>query len=199
MVHFPFNHVKELELSHNCAKRKVKIWGRFFSAVISNLRLYTVWNEKNVGLYILRHKVVNTVKLTASQFSKINRPIFSDFKLYAAVKLKWLWRKIFPHEVRFGSVRWKLMLFNDVDIIEKSQVSSTNLWDKLQFVNSVKRLVFDLTKIPLLKRLISIPHLIVEVLKDQNLFTESNLANRFSSYVQFCPGCHFSERVDATW
>ena len=46
--------------------------------------------------------------------------------------------------------------------------SSTNLSDKLQFVNSMKRLVFDLTKIPLLKRLISISRLIVEVLNDRN-------------------------------
>ena len=31
-VHFPFNHVKELELGHNCAKRQVKAvaWRRFF-------------------------------------------------------------------------------------------------------------------------------------------------------------------------
>ena len=57
------------------------------------------------------------------------------------------------------------MLFN---IIEK-KVSSTNFRDKLQFVNSVKRLVFDLTNTLFLKRLISIPRLIVEVL---NLFTE---------------------------
>ena len=35
------------------------------------------------------------------------------------------------------------MLFN---IIKKSKVGSTNLRDKLQFVNSVKRLVFDLRK-----------------------------------------------------
>ena len=61
--------------------------------------------------------VVNTVRFAASQFRKINRPIFSDFKLYAAVKLKWLWRKIFlKFEVQFGTVRKKLMLFN---IIEK--------------------------------------------------------------------------------
>ena len=39
--------------------------------------------------------------------------------------------------------------------------------------------------------------LIVEVLNDQNLFTESNLANWFSSYVQFCAGAHFSERAEA--
>ena len=86
------------------------------------------------------------------------------------------------------------MLFN---IIEKSKVSSTNLLDKLQFVNSVKRLVFDLTKIPFLKHLIGISLLAVEVLSDQNLFTESNLANWFSSYVQFCSGGHFSERAEA--
>ena len=84
------------------------------------------------------------------------------------------------------------------NIIEKSEVSSTNLWDKMQFVNSVKRLVFGLTKIPFLKRLIGISRLIVEVLNDQNLFTESNLANWFSSYVQFCSGGHFSERAEAS-
>ena len=33
MVHFPFNHVKEFELSHNCAERQIKAWGRFFSTV----------------------------------------------------------------------------------------------------------------------------------------------------------------------
>ena len=49
----------------------------------------------------------------------------------------------------------------------------------------MKRLVFDLTKIPFLKRLIGISRVIVEVLNDQNLFTESNLAYWFSSYVQF--------------
>ena len=59
--------------------------------------------------------------------------------------------------------------------------------------------MFDLSKIPFLKRLISMPRLIVEVLNDQNLFTESNLANWFSSYVQFCSGDHFSERAEAAW
>ena len=82
------------------------------------------------------------------------------------------------------------MLFN---ITQKSKVSSTNLRDKLQFVNSVKRLVFDLTKISFLKHLMSISRLIVEVLNDQNHFTESNLTDWFSSYVQFCSGDHFSE------
>ena len=77
--------------------------------------------------------------------------------------------------------------------LKKGKVSSTNPRDKLQFVNSVKRLVFDLTKIPFLKRLIGISHLTVEVVDDQNLSTESNLANWFSSYVQFCSGGHFSE------
>ena len=40
--------------------------------------------------------------------------------------------------------------------------------------------------------------LIVEVLNDQNLFTESNSADWFSSYVQFCSGGNFSERAEAT-
>ena len=53
----------------------------------------------------------------------------------------------------------------------------------------MKRLVFDLTKIQSLKvkRLIGISRLIAEVLNDQNLFTESNLANWFrvmSSFIQ---------------
>ena len=76
--------------------------------------------------------------------------------------------------------------------LKKGKVSSINLRDKLQFVNSVKRLVFDSTKLPFLKRLIGISRLIVEVFNDHNLFTESNLANWFSSYVQFCSSGHFS-------
>ena len=62
----------------------------------------------------------------------------------------------------------------------------------------MKRFVFDLTKIPFLNCFkIGISRLIVDVLNDQNLFTESNLANWFSSYVQFCSGGHFSERAEA--
>ena len=61
----------------------------------------------------------------------------------------------------------------------------------------MKRLVFDLTQIPFLKRLIGISCLIVEVLNDQNLFTEWNLADWFSSYVQLGSGGHFSERAEA--
>ena len=61
----------------------------------------------------------------------------------------------------------------------------------------MKRLAFDLTKIPFLKCLIDISRLIVEVLNDQNLFTESNLANWLLSYVQFCSGGHFPERAEA--
>ena len=61
----------------------------------------------------------------------------------------------------------------------------------------MKRLVFDLTKIPFLKRLIGISRLIVKLLNDQNLLTESNLANWFSSYVLFCSDGHFSERAEA--
>ena len=72
-----------------------------------------------------------------------------------------------------------------LNIIKKSKVSWTNFRDKLQFVNSVKRLVSDLTKIPFLKCLISIYRLIDEVLNDQHLFTESNLGFRvMSSFIQ---------------
>ena len=61
----------------------------------------------------------------------------------------------------------------------------------------MKRLVFDLTKIPILKHLICLSHLIADVLNDQNLFTESNFRNWFSSYIQFCSGGHFSEQAEA--
>ena len=61
----------------------------------------------------------------------------------------------------------------------------------------MKHLVVDLTKIPFLKCLISIYCLTVEIFKDQNLFTESNLGDWFSSYVQFYSGGHFSERAPA--
>ena len=63
----------------------------------------------------------------------------------------------------------------------------------------MNRLVFELTKIPFLKCLISISRLIFEVLIDQNPFTESNLGDWFSSYVQFYSGGHFSERAAAAW
>ena len=53
--------------------------------------------------------------------------------------------------------------------LKKTEIGSINLWDKLQFVNSMKRLAFDSTKISFIKRLISISHLIVEVLNEQNL------------------------------
>ena len=61
----------------------------------------------------------------------------------------------------------------------------------------MKRSVFDLTKISFFKCLLSIYRLIVEVLNDQNIFTESNLGDWFSSYVQFYSGGHFSKRAAA--
>ena len=76
-------------------------------------------------------------------------------------------------------------------------MSSTNLRDNLQFINSVKRLVFDLSKIPFLKYLISTYHLIAEILNNQNLSTESNLRDWFSSYAEFYSDGHFSERAAA--
>ena len=75
--------------------------------------------------------------------------------------------------------------------------SLINFRDKLQFVNLVKHVVFDLTKIPFFKCLISIYHLIVEVLNGQNLFAELNLSDWFLSYVQFYSGGHSSEQAAA--
>ena len=75
--------------------------------------------------------------------------------------------------------------------LKEKLVSQTNFRDKLDFVNSAKRLAFDLTKIPFLECLISVYRLIGEVLNDQNLFTESSLGDWFSSYAQFYSGGHF--------
>ena len=112
--------------------------------------------------------VVNTVRLVASQFSKINRPIFFWFQTVCSCKTQ-----VTVEKNLSPSLRYDLVQLEETHALQhhwkKSKVSSTNLWDKLQFVNSVKRLVFDLTKIPFLKRLIGISRLIVEVLNDQNL------------------------------
>ena len=52
-------------------------------------------------------------------------------------------------------------------------------------------------KITFLKFLTSIHRLIFEILNDQNLLIESNLGDRFSSYVQFYSGGNFSEQAAA--
>ena len=41
--------------------------------------------------------------------------------------------------------------------------------------------------------------LIAEVFRDQNLFTELNLGDWFSSYVKLCSGGNFSERAETAW
>ena len=64
----------------------------------------------------------------------------------------------------------------------------TNSRDKLQFVNSTKRLIYDLTKILLPKHLNFIYCLIALVIYYQSLFLELEL---FSSYMQFYLGSHF--------
>ena len=81
------------------------------------------------------------------------------------------------------------MLFN---IIEKKVRQA-----RLIFEINCKRLVFDLTKIPFFKCLSSVNRLIVEILNDHNVFTESHLDDWFSSYVQFYSGDNFSERAAA--
>ena len=122
----------------------------------------------------LGHMVVNTVRLTASQFSKINRPIFFWIQTVWSCKTQMTVEKNLAHRLRYDLVQLSGVSCSSTSL-KKSKVSWTNFRHKLQCVNSVKRLVFDLTKILLLKCLISIYRLIDEVLNDQNLLTESNL------------------------
>ena len=69
----------------------------------------------------------------------------------------------------------------------------------------MKRLVFHLTKIPFLKCLISIYFLVVEVLNDQNLFTESNwLVIGFrvmSNFIKVQSGKvnHLNDQFESLW
>ena len=106
--------------------------------------------------------------------------------------------KSLAHHLRYNLVQLRGNSGSSISL-KKYLVSLTNFRDKLQFLNLVECLVFDLTKIPFLKCLISIYRLITEVINDQNLFTESNLGNWFSSYVQSYLGGHFSERAAAVW
>ena len=81
-------------------------------------------------------------------------------------------------EIRLGTIKGRLMLFNIIQKkVRQANFFSTNFRDKLQFVNSMKRLIFDLTKIPLLKCLICTYCLTAEVVHDHNLLTESNLGD----------------------
>ena len=57
------------------------------------------------------------------------------------------------HNLRYDLVQLRENSCSSTSL-KKSQVSSSNFRDKVQFVNSVKRLVFNLTKIPFLKCLI---------------------------------------------
>ena len=135
--------------------------------------------------------VVNTVRLAASQFSKTKRPIFFRFQTVCSCKTQVTAEKNLSRRLRYDLVQLEENSCSSTSL-KKSKVIWSNLWDKLQFVNSVKRLVFDLPKIPFFKRLVNISRLIVQVLNNQNLFIESSLANWFSSYVQFCSSGNFS-------
>ena len=58
-------------------------------------------------------------------------------------------------------------------------------------MNSMKSLIFDLTKILLPKRLVLTCSLIAKVMHCQILFTEMKSSYWFLSYVQFYLGSHF--------
>ena len=83
----------------------------------------------------------------------------------------------------------KLKLFLVVE--RKMYHARTNFRDKLPFVDSTKRLIFDLTKIPLPKRLVLTYSLIAKVMHYQILFTELKIE---LSVFKLCPvlfGSHF--------
>ena len=46
MVHFPFNHVKEFEISHTCAKGQVKAWARFFYTDLKFKAIHSLKREE---------------------------------------------------------------------------------------------------------------------------------------------------------
>ena len=85
MGHFPFNHVKELEINHNCPKRQVKAWGRFFSTVILTPPEITKKMAKPKKYYAVRvgHKpgIYTDWKETEQQINGFRGAEFSSFRL----------------------------------------------------------------------------------------------------------------------
>ena len=145
----------------------------------------------------LEHMVVNTVRLVASQFSKINQPIFFWFQTVCSCKTQVTAEKNLSPSLRSGfRYSWR-----ETHALQHHwKVSSTSLWDKWQFVNLAKHLVFDLMKIPFLKCLINISLSIVKVLNDQNLLQNQIWLIAFqvmwSSFVQVVI---FLEWAEAAW
>ena len=74
---------------------------------------------------------------------------------------------------------------------KKNVPYSTNVQDKLPFVNSTKRLIFDLTRILLPKCLVLTYSLIANVIHYQIIFSELKSSHWFLSYVQFYLSSHF--------
>ena len=155
-------------LQLQCLKHPLRIPLKLNLSNISMIKQLSLTIRLSLVCCSIWHMVVNTVKLAASQFSKINRRIFFWFQTVCSRKTQVTVEKNLSRRLRDDLVQLE-GTYALQHHSKNSEVSWTNLWDKLQFVNSVKRLVFDLTKIPFLKRLIGISRLIVEVLNDQNL------------------------------
>ena len=120
------------------------------------------------GLLFLKTHGCKHCQTCGSQFSKMNRPIFFLFQIVCSCKTQVTAQKNLSPSLGYGLVELEGNSCSSTSL-KKNKASSTSLWDKWQFVNSVKHLVFDLVKIPFLKCLIDTSHLIVEVLNDQNL------------------------------
>ena len=86
MVHFPFNRVKELELSHNCAKRQVRAWGRFFLQCQFEIYSYTQFEMRGM----LARNFFFTLKLSPvfnRHVPVINHPVI--ITLYNVCAVPW--------------------------------------------------------------------------------------------------------------
>ena len=122
------------------------------------------------------HMVVNTVRLAASQSSKISRPIFFWFQTVCSCKTEVTVEKNLSRRSRYDLVQLEGNSRSSTSL-KKTEVGSINLWDKLQFVNSMKRLAFDSTKISFIKRLNQYISFNRWSSQWTEFFTESNLAN----------------------
>ena len=141
--------------------------------------------------------VVSTVRLAASQFSKINKPIFFRFQTVCSCKTQVTVEKNLSRRLRYDLVQLEGNSCPSTSLKESKVSSTVTSLREIAICKFGETLGFYLTKILFLKRLIGVSRLIAEVLNDQNIFTESNFAKWFSSYVQFCSSGHFLERAEA--
>ena len=118
---------------------------------------------------------------------KFSDQLSSHFKLCIAVSLKSLQKQICSN---LSHAVWHS--YNKAQARSKENAPCMpDFRDKLPFVNSMKSLIFDLTKILLPKHLVLTYSLIAKVMYYQIHFTELKSSYYFLSYAQFCWGSRF--------